>query len=50
MLFFAGLDFCIFSSTNFAENINSAQPSNRIFPNIEEILVNALSLQNFGNF
>ena len=39
-----------FLSTNFAENMNSALPSNRILPYIEEVLVNALSLQNYGDF
>ena len=43
-------DFDIFSSTNFAENMNSALPSNRILPHFEEVLVNALSLQNYGYF
>ena len=44
------LDFDIIFSTNFAENMNSALPSNRIVPHFEEILVNALSLQNYGDF
>ena len=35
-----------FLSTNFAENMNSALSSNRILPYFEEVLVNALSLQN----
>ena len=43
-------DFDIFLSTNFAENMNSALPSNRILPYFEEVLVNALSLQNYGDF
>ena len=34
--------FDIFSSTNFAKNMNSASPSNRILPYFEEVLVNAL--------
>ena len=42
-------DFDIFLSTNFAENMNSALPSNRILPYFEEVLVNALSLQNYGD-
>ena len=42
--------FDIFLSTNFAQNMNSAPPSNRIFPYFEEVLVNALSLQNYGDF
>ena len=37
-------------STNFAENMNSALPNNRILPYFEEVLVNALSLQNDGDF
>ena len=43
-------DFDIFLSTNFAENMNSALPSNRILPFFDEVLVNALSLQNYGDF
>ena len=42
--------FDIFLSTNFAQNMNSALPSNRILPYFEEVLVNALSLQNYGDF
>ena len=43
-------DFDIFLSTNFAENMNSVLPSNRVLPYFEEVLVNALSLQNYGDF
>ena len=43
-------DFDIFLSTNFAENMNSALPSNTILPYFEEVLVNALSVQNYGDF
>ena len=43
-------DFDIFLSTNFAENMNSALPINRILLYFEEVLVNALSLQNYGDF
>ena len=43
-------DFDIFLSTNFAENMNSALPSNRILPYFEEVLVNTWSLQNYGDF
>ena len=43
-------DFDIFLSTNFAKNMNSVLPSNRILPYFEEVLVNALSLQNYGDF
>ena len=43
-------DFYIFSSTNFAENMNSALPCNRILLHFEEVLVNAFSLQNYGDF
>ena len=46
-VFLQFLDFDIFTYTNFAENMNSALPSNRILPHFEEILVNALSLQNY---
>ena len=42
--------FDILLSTNFAQNMNSALPSNRILPYFEEVLVNALSLQNYGDF
>ena len=42
--------FDIFLSTNFAENMNSGLPSNRILPYSEEVLVNALLLQNYGDF
>ena len=42
--------FDIFLSTNFAQNMNSALPSNRILPYFEGVLVNALSLQNYGDF
>ena len=34
----------------FAENMNSVLPSNRILPYFEEVLVNALSLQNYRDF
>ena len=43
-------DFDIFLSTNFAENMNSVLPSNKILPHFEKVLVNALSLQNYGDF
>ena len=43
-------DFDIFLSTNFAENMNSALPSNRILPYFEEVLENALALHNYGDF
>ena len=43
-------DFDIFLSTNFAEKMNSALPSNRILPSFKEVLVNALSRQNYGDF
>ena len=43
-------DLDIFLSTNFAENMNSALPSDRILPYFEEVLVNALLLQNYGDF
>ena len=39
-----------FLSTNFTKNMNSALPSNRILPYFEEVLLNALSLQNYGDF
>ena len=50
MSFLQFSDFDIFLSTNFAENMNSTLPSNRILPYFEEVLVNALSLQNYGDF
>ena len=43
-------DFDIVLSTNFAENMNSAIPSNRTLPYFQEVLMNALSLQNYGDF
>ena len=43
-------DFDIFSSTNFAENMNSALPSKRILPYFGEVLVNVWLLQNYGDF
>ena len=43
-------DFDIFLSTNFAENMNNTPPSNRILPHFEEVLVNAVSLQTYGDF
>ena len=43
-------DFDIFSYTNFAENMISALPSNKILPHFEEVLLNALSLQNYEDF
>ena len=49
-LFLQFSDFDIFLSTKFAENMNSALPSNRILPYFEEVFVNALSLQNYGHF
>ena len=42
--------FVIFLSTNFAQNMNSALPSNRILLYFEEVLVTVLSLQNYGDF
>ena len=42
--------FDIFLSTNFAQNMNNALPSNRILPYFEKLLVNTLSLQNYGDF
>ena len=49
--FFCSFQILIyFLSTNFAENMNSALPSNRILPYFEEVLVNALSLQSNGDF
>ena len=42
--------FDIFLYTNFAQNMNSALPSNIILPYFEKVLVNALSLQNYGDF
>ena len=42
--------FDIFISTNFAENMNSVLPSSRILPYFEEVLMNALSLQNYADF
>ena len=50
MIFLQFSDFDIFLSTKFAENMNSAIPSNRILPYFEEVLVNAISLQNYGDF
>ena len=50
MSFLQFSDFDIFLSTNFAENMNNALPSNRILPYFEEVLVNALLLQNYGDF
>ena len=43
------LIFVYFSPTNFAENLKVSVFSKRIFPNFEEILVNAWSLQNYGD-
>ena len=48
--FFCRFQILIFLSTNFTENMNSALPSDRILPYFEEVLVNALSLQNYGDF
>ena len=50
MSFLQFSDFDIFLSTNFAENMNSALPSNRILPYFKEVLVYALLLQNCGDF
>ena len=50
MSFLQYSDLDIFLSTNFAENMNSAQPSNIILLYFEEVLVNALSLQNYWDF
>ena len=41
------LDFDIFSSSNFAENMNVSLP---ILPYFKGILENAWSLQNFGDY
>ena len=38
-----------FLFNNFAENMNVSLPSNRILPYSEEILINAWSLQNYGD-
>ena len=48
-VFCSFLDFDKKNSTNFAENMNSALPSDRTLPHCEEVLVNALSLQNYGD-
>ena len=50
MRFLQCSDFDIFLFTNFAENMNSALQSYRILPYFEEVLVTALSLQNYGIF
>ena len=50
LIFLQFSDFDIFLSTIFAENMNSAPPSNIILPYFEEVLVNALSLQNYEDF
>ena len=50
MSFLQFSDIDIFSCTNFAENMNSALPSNRILPYFEKVLLNALLLQNYGDF
>ena len=50
ILFWQFSDFDIFLSANFAENMNSALPSNIILPYFEEVLVNALLLENYGDF
>ena len=44
------LDFDIFSSSKFAENMNVSLPSNRILPYFKDILENARSLQNYGDY
>ena len=47
---FAGfLNLVYFSSTNFAENLKVSLSRNRILLNLEEILVNACSLLNYGD-
>ena len=50
MSFLQFSDLDIFLSTNFAENMNRALPSNRILPYFEEVLVNAVSLQTYRDF
>ena len=47
------IEFDIFVSTNFAENLsamNSSLLSNRILPYFEKVLMDSLSLQKFGDF
>ena len=47
--FFCSFQILIYLSTNFAENMNSALPSNCILPYFEEVLENALPFQNYGD-
>ena len=48
-LFAVFLIFVYFAPTNFAENLKVSLFSKRIFPNFEETLVNAWSLQHYGD-
>ena len=48
-LYLRFLIFGIFLPTNFAENLKVSLSMNRILLNLTEILVNAWTLQNYGD-
>ena len=48
-LYLRFLIFGIFLPTNFAENLKVSLSMNRILLNLKEILVNAWTLQNYGD-
>ena len=48
-LYLRFLNFGIFFATNFAKNLKVSLSMNRILLNLKEILVNAWTLQNYGD-
>ena len=48
LIYLQFLDFDIFSTSKFAENMNVSLPSNKILPYFKDILENAWSLQIMG--
>ena len=48
-LYLRFLNFGIFSAYQLAENLKASLSMNRILLNLKEILVNAWTLQNYGN-
>ena len=50
LIYLQFLDFDISSSSKFAENMNVSLLSNAILPYFKDILENAWSLQNYGDY
>ena len=50
LIYLQFLDFDIFSSSKFTVNMNVSLPSNNILPYFKDILEDAWSLQNYGDY